>query len=275
MPAPGERLRRLPVPVRPASRETIGSFLNRLALANSLRIPHLLALAGIRSSLRSFTPATDDTRGWSESTPERIADLAGRPLAGLAAAFPLLAVGVAASGTPMRACGHCTAAKNITGLVIIRARPIDYLCTRHQQWLRGLQRPALAALPEVPASQRRHDKHTRHVPDPEIARAHQQARAIVAQWLEADWHPALTGRWHERNQQLAATAAGTLHADVVTHPEMLAVARLLIATRQGQRVGPIDIAGRLDFPYPGRPHQLEPLYACLSQLARQYARHTP
>src|ERR1700678_4403104 len=57
--------------------------------------------------------------------------------------------------------------------------------------------------------ERRHDKHPRHVPDPEIARAHQQARAIVAQWLDADWHPALTGRWPERNQQLAATAGGT------------------------------------------------------------------
>lgn len=134
MAATGKRLRRLPVPVRPVTRETIGSFLNRLALANSIRIPHLLALAGIRSSLRSFTPATDDTRGWSQTTPERIADLAGRPLGDLAAAIPLLDT-MTPAAAPLRACSHCTAAKNITGLVIIRARSTEYLCTRHQQWL--------------------------------------------------------------------------------------------------------------------------------------------
>jgi hypothetical protein len=85
-----------------------------------------------------------------------------------------------ATTAPLRACSRCTAAKNITGLVIIRARPGDYLCTRHQQWLRGHQRPGLAMLPEISASQRRHDKHTRHVPGLDIAPAHQQARAIIA-----------------------------------------------------------------------------------------------
>jgi hypothetical protein len=73
MPASAEPLRRLPVPARPIARETIGSFLTRLAFANSLRIPHLLALAAITTGTRSFSPATDDTRGWSESTPGRIA----------------------------------------------------------------------------------------------------------------------------------------------------------------------------------------------------------
>jgi hypothetical protein len=69
-----------------------------------------------------------------------------------------------ATSPPLRACGRCTAAKNITGMVIIRARPGDYLCTRHQQWLRGPRRPGLAALPEVTAAQRRHYRHTRDLP---------------------------------------------------------------------------------------------------------------
>lgn len=51
--------------------------------------------------------------------------------------------------TLLRACRHCTAGRNVTGMVIIRARASDYLCIRHQQWLRGIHRPSLAALPEV------------------------------------------------------------------------------------------------------------------------------
>jgi hypothetical protein len=265
---PGERLRRLPVPVRPASRETIGSFLTRLAHANSLRVPRILALTAISSS-RGFSPATDDTHGWSEPTPERIATLAGRPLPDLAAAIPLLATMTPAATTPLRACGRCAAAKNISGMVIIRARPGDYLCTRHQQWLRGLQRPGLAALPEVTASQLRHDRSTRGVPDADIARAHQQASDITAQWLKTRWHPALTDRWHERNRRLGTTIPGSqiLHADVITHPEMLAVARLLISSQRTPGTRPRDIAGRLGFPYPSRPHPLDPLQNHLSRLA--------
>ena len=111
MPAPAEPLRRLPVPVRLIARETIGSFLTRLAFANSLHVPHLLTLAAITTDQRSYSPATDDTRGWSESTPGRIAALAGRPLPELAAAIPLLATMTPADTAPLRACGHCTAAK--------------------------------------------------------------------------------------------------------------------------------------------------------------------
>jgi len=266
---PDEQLRPLPVPVRLIARETAGSFLTRLALANSLRIPHVLALTAISSSLRYFSPATDDTRGWSESTPERIAALAGRALPELAAAIPLLASMTPASAAPMHACRHCAAAKNITGMVIIRAGPGDYLCTRHHQWLRGHRRPSLAVLPELAASQRRHDRRTRNVPDADIARAHQQARDVTAQWLESGWHPVLTDRWHERNRRLATASPRpeTLHADVITHPEMLAVARMLIRARQSPGATPRDIADRLDFPYPRRPHPLEPLQARLSQLA--------
>ena len=77
-------LRRLPVPARLIARETIGSFLTRLALANALRVPHLLALAAATTSTRSFSPATDDTRGWAGSI------LAGSPpwRAGLCPTWP-------------------------------------------------------------------------------------------------------------------------------------------------------------------------------------------
>jgi hypothetical protein len=265
--APDEPPRRLPVPVRPISRETIGSFLTRLAFANSLRVAHLLSLAGI-SRARSFTPATDDDAGWPPSTPARIAALAGRPLPELAAAIPLLA-GITPAGTALlRACGHCTAAKNVTGMVIIRASPRDYLCTRHQQWLRGIHRPSLAALPEIAESQRRHDRRMACVSDWEIARAHQQARDITGQWLTSEWHPALTERWQHRHHRLAAAVPGleAVLADVITHPEMLTVARLLILGRRSPGIPPREIARWLGFPYPSSPHLLDPLQNHLSLL---------
>jgi ubiquinone/menaquinone biosynthesis C-methylase UbiE len=271
MAPPAEPLRRLPVPARLIARETIGSFLTRLAFANSLRIPHLLALAAISTDTRSFSPATDDTRGWAESTPDRIAALAGRPLPELAAAIPLLATMKPADTVPLRACGHCTAAKNVTGMVIIRARARDYLCLRHQQWLRGIHRPSLAALPEVTGSQRRHDTRTGNIPDEDIARAHQQARDITGQWLATGWHPALTERWHDRHRRLTAARPGLreILTDVIIHPEMLAIACLLLGSQHAP-VRPGQITGSLGFDYPSRPHPRDPLqlYLADEQLLR-------
>jgi hypothetical protein len=265
--APDEPPRRLPVPVRLIARETIGSFLTRLAFANSLHVAHLLSLAGITRA-RPFTPATDGTAGWSPSTPDRIAALAGRQLPELAAAIPLLA-GMAPAGTALlRACGHCTAAKNVTGMVILRASPREYLCTRHQQWLRGIRRPSLAALPEITESQRRHDRRTANVPGVDIARVHHQATGITSQWLEAGWHPALTERWQRRRQLLAPAfpGPGAALTDVITHPEMLGVSRLLIGGQRSRGIRPGDVADRLGFPYPSRPHPLDPLQAFLTGL---------
>jgi hypothetical protein len=53
--------------------------------------------------------------------------------------------------------------------------------------------------------------------------------------------------------------------DVITHPEMLAIARLLIISRRTPGIRPRDIADRLGFPYPSRPHPLDPLQEHLSQ----------
>lgn len=264
MTAPDEPLRRLPVPIRLIARETIGSFLTRLAFANSLRVAHVLSLAGI-SSARPFTPATDDDAGWSASTPDRIAELAGRALPELAAAIPLLAGMTPASTTLLRACGHCAAAKNVTAMVIVRASPRDYLCVRHQRWLRGIHRLSLAALPEVAESQRRHDRRTANVPDDDIGRAHRQARDITGQWLASGWHPALTERWHDRHRRLAAAIPKleAVLADVISHPEMLAVARLLIGSQRTPGIRPREIAARLGFPYPSTPHPLDPLQSHL------------
>ena len=46
---------------------------------------------------------------------------------------------------------------------------------------------------------------------------------------------------------------------MITHPEMLAVARLLIASQRPPGIRPEEIAARLGIPYPSRPHPLDPL----------------
>jgi hypothetical protein len=65
----------------------------------------------------------------------------------MAAAIPLLA-GVTPAGTVLlRACGHRTAAKNVTGMVIIRASPRDYLSGPLCAALRDLSKLAAASTP--------------------------------------------------------------------------------------------------------------------------------
>ncbi len=232
--------RALPVRVRPFPAETIGSFLSRLGHANSIPIPHLLQLAGVQlHDVRPFSPATDDRLGWSETTPGRIAALAGRPLAGLQAALPAL-TGSAASGpsssTPgrpgqlMRACPHCAAAKNIEETVLLRGRPQDYLCVRHRLWHRGLNNIRLAIVPEVVHAQRRHERRMSCHQADDIDRAHHDAEEIISVWQDDDDCPALTDRWLERRHRLTG---GYAPADpdstaVATHPELLTVVQILL-----------------------------------------------
>jgi hypothetical protein len=233
-------LRALPVRVRPFPAETTGSFLSRLGHANSIPIPHLLQLAGVQHhDIRSFSPATDDRLGWSEATPDQIATLAGLPLAGLQAALPALG-GSAASGPPsstsgrtgqlMRACPHCTAAKNIEETVLLRGRPQDYLCLRHRLWHRGLNNIHLAIVPEVVRAQRRHQRRMSCHQAGDIARALHDAEEIIAVWQGDDDCPALTDRWLERRHRLTG---GYAQADpdstaVATHPELLTVVQILL-----------------------------------------------
>jgi hypothetical protein len=233
-------LRALPVRVRPFPAETTGSFLSRLAHANSTPIPHLLQLAGVQlHDARSFSPATDGRLGWSKTTPGRIAVLAGRPLASLQAALPAL-TGPAASGPSssstsgragqlMRACPHCTAAKNIEETVLLHGRPQDYLCLRHRLWHRGLSNINLAIVPEVVRAQRRHQRRMSRHQAGDIARAHHDAEEIIGVWQDDDC-PALTDRWLERRHRLTG---GYAPADpdstaVITHPELLAVVQILL-----------------------------------------------
>jgi hypothetical protein len=274
-PAPEPPLRRLPIPVRPIRCETIGSFLTRLAYANDLRIPHLLDLTAIARHERwVITPATEDHHGWSPSTPHRIAALTGRPLTSLATAFPVVAEFLspepATAVTPearlLRACRHCTAARNITGMVIVRARPHDYLCIRHRLWHHGIGDVDLTAIPEVVDAQRRHNRQVRTFAPGTVAHAHRQAHDVIDGWLAECWHPALTSRWQHRLQLMHAEGARhpSPQISIITHPELLSVAGLLLASSRRHLDLGKEATARLGFPC--RPCPRDPL-------ARQLTRH--
>ena len=263
-----EPLRQLPFTARPFHRETIGSFLTRLASANRIRTWHMLQLTSISGQQqRGFTPATDNWLGWSPSTPHRIAALAGRPLAALAAAFPAIAEFLADPARPpapqagkiQRACRRCAAAQNITSMVIIRASPHDYLCIRHRLWHHGIRDVDLRPLPQVTDAQRRHDQHVRTLPASDITHAHQQARSIIDEWITSSWHPALTGQWQHRLRLIDAADArhSSPWLNAVTHPELLGVASLLLAARHREIDADREAPSRLGFPY--QPYPGEPL----------------
>jgi hypothetical protein len=271
---PEEPLRQLPFTPRPFRRETIGSFLTRLASANRIRTAHMLQLTGIRiREQREFTPATDDWLGWSPATPHRIAALAGRPLAGLAAAFPAVARFLAVPASPpppetgkiRRACPRCTAARNIIGMVIVSARPHDYLCTRHRLWHEGILDIDLRLLPQVTDAQRRHDQRVRSLPASDVADAHKQARSIIGEWTAWSWHPALISQWQQRLRLIDADDVRHLSPwlNVVTHPEFLAVAALLLTARHRDIDVEHEMASRLGFTYQARPG--EPLTQALAK----------
>lgn len=262
-----EPLRQLPFTARPFRRETIGSFLTRLASANRIRTWHMLQLTAISiQQQRGFTSATDDSRGWSPSTPHRIAALAGRPLASLTAAFPAVKEFLTQPARPPilqagkihRACRRCAAAQNITSMVIVRARPHDYLCIRHCLWHHGIRDIDLRPVPQVTDAQRRHNQHVKTLPASDVARAHQQARDIIDEWITWSWQPALIGQWQHRLRLIGAAHARhpSPWLNAVTHPELLAVASLLLAARQRDIDAEREAPSRLGFPYqpcPGEP----------------------
>ena len=282
MPPPPEPLRRLPFTARPFHRETIGSFLTRLASANRIRVASLLELAAISVAEQpDFTPATDGYRGWSPSTPSRIAALCGRPMDSLAAAFPPVAEFLAQpppaphTGKIQRACRHCAAAQNITSMVIVRARPHDYLCVRHRLWHNDIRDIDLRPLPQVTNAQRRHDQDVRTLPADAVARAHRQALHIIDEWIIRSSQPALTAQWQHRLRLLNAGDARhpSPHLNAATHPELLAVASLLLAGRHRDIDAEREAPSRLGFPY--QPTANDPLAMSLARPKKAISTENP
>jgi TniQ len=233
--------RRLPIAVRPAAGELLGSYLTALAEANRLPVRVLVSWIG-------KSTAADVTRGQDAQLNEpavlRLATIAGRPANGLRRALPGLiqvhtvatsttptihVVPTSASGPAQQACPGCTA-RSVPGPVVVRAAAHQPLCQRHKLWLRDWRAP-LDHAPELLHAQRQHARHVRrHGNHGHAERAHTAAARIVLTWALKDWHRALHEVWHDRLNRLGVTqtiitSGGTLAA--MTYPEVVALTGLL------------------------------------------------
>lgn len=238
---PGELPRALPVTAPLFGGETLGSYLTRLAQDNALRTRALLSRIHPSLAHQEITPMTDTAARWPSAAFDRLTALTGRRQEHLAAAIPALCDafrGATPSGPTgfMRACCRCAAAKNITVLIYLRARPHDRLCTRHRRWLRALRDIDISALPEITAAQRRHDRAARHHDALLLADIHRRTRDTVLDWCDGQWHPALQRTWQERAERLRINLLPpheqTSMLDVVIHPEHLEVANALLKLAQ-------------------------------------------
>ncbi|MGW2974866.1 TniQ family protein, partial [Streptomyces mirabilis] len=127
------RLRALPLTPPPVHRETIGSYLNRLADADHLTIGHLLPLIGPSRQHRRV----DNRVGyWTPAARSRLAFLTGRSASLLVRAMPPLgAIGDPSLRLPRSvteevteprrrpACRLCMARRHIRGLVVRSTPP--------------------------------------------------------------------------------------------------------------------------------------------------------
>ncbi|WP_433221587.1 hypothetical protein ACQP00_21065 [Dactylosporangium sp. CS-047395] len=117
-------VRALPIGLPPVSRETLGSYLHRLADANHITIAAIIQLLDIN---RRYRRGDDDPTNWTAGTVIAFAALAAQPSSTLTQALPALhafsTVGMngtasAASGGTGIACQCCMAGKGIHSLVI-------------------------------------------------------------------------------------------------------------------------------------------------------------
>lgn len=237
MPATDSTFRRLPITPPPIHRETLGSYLNRLAIANNRPRRTFAALLGPLPI--GYTPASDSTAGWTPRSPHLLATLAGRPPEHLARALPALADFLTAAPprpTPTvgRSCLCCAARRGAsTALVIVHIAVHHHICLRHQRWTRASHDIPIDDSTAVVAAQhglerlsRRHD--ARH-----LHRSLLLARTIAQDWATSDGPEQLQKRWHDRILRLQArtasrnaSAADRLH--IASFPEIATLTDLLI-----------------------------------------------
>lgn len=235
-------LRALPISLPPMSRETIGSYLHRLADANHITSTAITQLLGIS---RRYRRGDDDPTGWTPQTLTALATLTGRPGTALTHALPGLRplasldteTAPTTSTTLCVACQHCTASKGIPGIVIQHAASHELLCPRHQRWLHGPEQHALHALPEICTANRRHRRLHRRHDDTTLNTALTQARNLIRDWLDAADQPHLQKRWTQRLNQLRHDPAADPYRpspyriELATYPETVLLTGLLASPR--------------------------------------------
>ncbi|MFJ9523458.1 TniQ family protein [Kitasatospora sp. NPDC101801] len=235
-------LRTLPVALPPVHRETIGSYLNRLADANHLRIGHLSFLIGPNRRHRR-----DDNRvgHWTPAALPRLAALTGRSIPVLIHALPALAevrepgqrrppLAIEELAEPRRrpACRLCMAHHLVRGLVVRSISPHQAVCHRHRLWLLGGEQYDLSALPEITCADRRHRRLVGRRKDPFIAVDYLHARKITTQWFRQGGPSPLRQRWTHRLSTLPEDPYGDPRRpdddriELATYPETAALTSL-------------------------------------------------
>ncbi|MDX3832891.1 TniQ family protein [Streptomyces europaeiscabiei] len=237
------RLRALPLTPPPVHRETIGSYLNRLADANHLTIGHLSSLVGPSRQHRR-----DDNRVgyWTPAALPRLAVLTGRSASLLVRAMPPLG----ATGDPSLrlprsvteevteprrrpACRLCMARHHIRGLVVRSTPPHQGVCHRHHRWLLGDEQHDLTRLPEVLRANRRHQRIVRRGTPPSTDLAYVDARDRALKWFASETGcPPLRQRWDRRLDVLGEDPFGDPYRpsdariELVTYPEVVVLTGL-------------------------------------------------
>jgi TniQ protein len=236
-------LRALPIGLAPMNRETIGSYLHRLADANHITSTTLAQLLDLN---RRHRRSDDDPAGWTAHTITRLAVLTDRPVTTLAQALPALRPLAPESGPSAPhgptaacvACRYCAARKGIHGLVIQQMADHDRICLDHRRWLHGPEQHDLRALPELCTANRRHRRLRRRHDDIALHTALNRARDLVHDWLEADDQADLQQHWTRRLGRLRYDPTAEPYrpnqyrVELATYPEVVRLAALLAAEPQ-------------------------------------------
>jgi hypothetical protein len=224
--------RRLPIPLAPASHETLASWLHRLATV------HGLSRAELRQYLRVGPRLgdADEVRGLVR----QIAAVTGRPAEALAWALPELRTPAldwrALRHLAQRACPQCTA-RHDGGPVRRLFAHHDYLCTRHGYWIgppdptRDDPPPRLAVrLPELFAAQHRLARTARrHGWSATFDATAAATKICIDLRFSAIGHPLWT-RWDHRLDLLMPGGYRRSVFMAVIFPEVVAFAAVLAAT---------------------------------------------
>lgn len=226
--------------VKPIQDETLHSYLSRLAHANRVPLPSLLAYL-----VPTWTGAMAFARVPAVSA-EALAAVSRQPRLSLLYALPELRTGSAGEGLRLGgralagepnvrrlACRRCMAARGIDSPVWCWRRHDQNVCLRHQRWIgRGVRDLSdqldVSSLPEVAHAQHRHGRLVRRFGRQDVLAGFSAAEAINAEWLERKDYMEVHRRrlivLHGPDWTIPSLGA-SVHA--VTYPEAVALAGLL------------------------------------------------
>lgn len=223
---PTRLLRPLPRPVQPVHRETLDSYVRRLAYANRLDADELRAYAANDAHKRAPVPL-DRLAALSDTTTtllqQRIEEWRPVPEHPPARIWP-----------PVPACALCMARRAIAGLVVVHREVEAVVCRKHGRWLDdtdGLTvraQPNLRAHPEILAANVAHrrliGRYGRRLTDATYMTAYD----VSAAWRsrgEFDEHlRTLLWRFHPDAQHIRQSDPTV---EAAAYPQVIAIMRML------------------------------------------------